>query len=76
MKKLQKGASYPAVTDKEVKEQVISFSKSLSEQQIIVSKLDPLAEETKKLENIYKQKLANSEEFKKSIPRKAFRGEL
>ena len=76
MKKLQKGASYPAVTDKEVKEQVISFPKSLTEQQIIVSKLDALSEETKKLENIYKQKLANLEELKKSILKKAFSGRL
>ena len=63
-------------TYKEVKEQVILFPKSLAEQQIIVSKLDSLAEETKKLENTYKQKLANLEELKKSILKKAFSGEL
>ena len=76
MKKLQKGASYPAVTDKEVKEQVISFPKSLLKQRTIVAKLDSLSEETKKLENIYKQKLTNLEELKKSILKKAFSGEL
>jgi type I restriction enzyme S subunit len=76
MKKLQKGASYPAVTDKEIKEQVIAFPKSLLEQHNIIDKLDSLAEETKKLENIYKQKLANLEELKKSVLKKAFSGEL
>ncbi len=39
MEKLQKGASYPAVTDTEVKEQIISYP-PLPEQQRIVSVLD------------------------------------
>ena len=54
----------------------LPFSKSIAEQQRIVAKLDTLSEETKKLENIYKQKLANLEELKKSILKKAFSGEL
>ncbi len=49
---------------------------SLSEQQSIVSKLDALSQETKKLEAIYTQKLADLEELKKSILAKAFNGEL
>lgn len=49
---------------------------SLSEQKLIVSKLDKLSIETKKLEVIYKQKLADLEELKKSILKKAFNGEL
>jgi type I restriction enzyme S subunit len=40
MEKLQKGASYPAVTDSEVRNQVISFPKSLPEQHRIVAILD------------------------------------
>ncbi|MEI7513685.1 MAG: restriction endonuclease subunit S, partial [bacterium] len=40
MEKLQKGASYPAVTDSEVKGIYIPFPKSLKAQQIIVAKLD------------------------------------
>ena len=40
MGKLQKGASYPAVTDAEVKSIIISFPKSLHEQLRIVSILD------------------------------------
>lgn len=40
MEKLQKGASYPAVTDNEVRDQFIQFPKSLPEQQRIVTILD------------------------------------
>lgn len=49
---------------------------SLSEQKSNVAKLDALSAETKKLEAIYKQKLANLEELKKSVLKKAFAGEL
>ncbi len=76
MEKLQKGASYPAVTDSEVKRQIISYPKSLIEQQTIVTKFDVLSVEIKKLEAIYQQRLADLEELKKSILQKAFSGEL
>jgi type I restriction enzyme S subunit len=49
---------------------------SLSKQKSIVTKLDALSVETKKLEAIYKQKLADLEELKKSVLNKAFSGEL
>lgn len=76
MEKLQKGASYPAVTDSEVKGIYISFPKSLKEQQAIVQKLDALSSETKRLEAIYRQKSLDLEELKKSVLQKAFNGEL
>lgn len=76
MEKLQKGASYPAVTDSEVKGIYISFPKSLKEQQTIVQKLDALFTETKKLEAIYQQKINDLEELKKSVLQRAFAGEL
>ena len=76
MEKLQKGASYPAVTDGEVKGIIISFPKSITEQKTIVKKLDLLSEQTKKLEVIYKKKLTDLEELKKSVLKKAFSGEL
>jgi len=76
MEKLQKGASYPAVTENEVKHVIIPFPKSLSEQQSIVQKLDALSAETKKLEAIYQKKLEDLEELKKSILQKAFTGQL
>lgn len=76
MEKLQKGASYPAVTDGEVRRQIIPYPKSLIEQQTIITKFDALSAETKKLEAIYQQKLDDLEELKKSILQKAFNGEL
>jgi len=54
----------------------VNYPKSLIEQRAIVAKLDALSAETKKLEAIYQQKLANLEELKKSVLRKAFRGEI
>jgi type I restriction enzyme S subunit len=72
MEKLQKGASYPAVTDNEVKGIYIQFPKSLNDQEIIVKKLDQLSEQTKRLESIYQAKLSAIEELKKSILSKAF----
>ena len=47
-----------------------------SEQKLILKKLDNLSVETKKLEKIYEQKLADLEELKKSVLSKAFQGEL
>jgi type I restriction enzyme S subunit len=49
---------------------------TLKTQQSIVQKLDALNAETKKLENIYQQKINDLEELKKSILQKAFSGEL
>jgi type I restriction enzyme, S subunit len=49
---------------------------SISNQKQIVAKLDALSAETKKLETIYRQKLASLEELKKSILAKAFSGAL
>ncbi|MEO8514440.1 MAG: restriction endonuclease subunit S [Ignavibacteria bacterium] len=48
----------------------------LKKQQSIVKKLDVLLAETKKLEAIYKQKISDLEELKKSVLQKAFNGEL
>jgi len=48
----------------------------LQVQKAIVTKLDSLTTETQKLETIYKKKLANLDELKKSILEKAFAGEL
>lgn len=76
MEKLQKGASYPAVTDGEVRRQIIHYPKSLIEQEAIVTKIDAFSAETKKLEAIYQQKLTDLEELKKSVLHKAFNGEL
>ncbi|MFA4955428.1 MAG: restriction endonuclease subunit S [Candidatus Methanoperedens sp.] len=49
---------------------------SITEQQSIVFKLDSISQETKKLETIYQKKLADLEELKKSLLKKAFEGKL
>ncbi len=49
---------------------------SLVEQQEIVNKVEAISAETKKLENIYRQKINDLDELKKSILQKAFNGEL
>lgn len=49
---------------------------TLDEQKEIVTKLDALSAETKKLEEIYKHKLALLDELKKSLLQQAFTGQL
>lgn len=48
----------------------------IKEQQKIVAQLDELQEQTKKLEQIYEQKIKDLDELKQSILQKAFNGEL
>jgi len=48
----------------------------LAEQKVISKKLDAFSVETKKLEKIYEQKLADLDELKKSVLSKAFHAEL
>lgn len=76
MESQQKGASYPAVTDADVRSLTIVYPKSIVEQKKIISQLETLSTEIKKLEAIYTQKLADLEELKKSVLKKAFSGEL
>jgi type I restriction enzyme, S subunit len=75
MKILQKGASYPAVTDSEIKNQSL-FLPTISKQLAIFKKLDTLSKKTRLLEKIYIQKLNDLEKLKQSILQKAFIGEL
>ncbi|MCF8348667.1 MAG: restriction endonuclease subunit S, partial [Bacteroidales bacterium] len=76
MEKLQRGASYPAVTDNDVKSILFRFPTSKQDQQTIVHQLDALRAETKRLEAIYQKKIVALEELKKAVLQKAFRGEL
>ncbi|MFA5831130.1 MAG: restriction endonuclease subunit S [Candidatus Paceibacterota bacterium] len=50
------------------------FLPTLPEQKAIVARLDTLSDKTKKLEEIYRQKLCNLEELKKSVLKSAFAG--
>ena len=72
--KLAKGVK-PGINRNEVYSIEVQIP-SLSEQRAIVAKLDALSAETKKLEAIYQQKLADLDELKKSVLKKAFNGEL
>lgn len=69
-------ATLPIINKGKWETLTVRFPKSLKEQQIIVSKLDALREQTIKLEAVYTQKLQDLEELKKSVLQKAFAGEL
>jgi type I restriction enzyme S subunit len=69
------GTSIPQLTVPMVKDYNIPLP-PLSEQKAIVQRLDALRAETQRLESIYRDKLLNLEELKKSILQKAFSGEL
>ena len=70
------GATVLGIKARLLKKIGIYFPKTLTEQRAIVSKLDTLSRESKKLEAIYQQKLTDLEELKRSILQKAFNGEL
>jgi len=70
------GATVLGIKSRLLKKIEIDFPNSIEEQKQIVEKLDTLSAETKKLEAIYTQKLADLEEMKKSILQKAFSGQL
>lgn len=68
-------AAQPDITHTIFKIQKIEIP-PISEQKLIVKKLNALSVETNKLEAIYKQKLSDLEELKKSVLSKAFSGRL
>jgi len=70
------GATVQGIKSKLLKKIKIYVPNTITEQQSIVSKLDALSAETKKLEVIYEKKLTDLEELKKSILQKAFEGKL
>jgi len=69
-------AAQPVISNSSLKDVLLQFPKSKSEQQSIVQNLDALSAQTKKLEAIYQQQLNDLDELKKSILQKAFQGEL
>jgi len=70
------GAAQKNTSTRKIKDIKINFPKSSMEQKAIVKKIDALSLETKKLEKIYEQKLADLEELKKSVLQRAFTGKL
>ena len=75
-KRMSGAVGHKRVSKEFIEESILPFPKSLSEQKFIVKKLDALSAETKKLEAIYKKKLEDLEELKKSVLKMAFNGEL
>lgn len=76
LNKYTKGAAIKNVVSVKILKEIRLFVPKIQQQKSIVAKLDALSAETKKLEAIYKQKLADLEELKKSVLKKAFNGEL
>ena len=75
MDSLQRGASYPAVSDRDIKEHIIYFP-PLPEQKRIVAILDKVSANTTSLVRIGEQKLNHLAELKQSLLQQAFTGEL
>ncbi len=71
-----KGSGVPNLHLEEIREVVISFPKTLAEQNAVASKLDGLNKETQRLESIYQKKHAALDSLKKSLLHQAFNGEL
>jgi type I restriction enzyme S subunit len=71
----QTGIGVPHISGKQITDFKF-FRPPIHEQQFIVRRLDALRAETQKLESVYRQKLSDLEELKKSLLEKAFRGEL
>lgn len=69
------GATIKNVSLKTMREFIVPLP-SLTQQQVIVQKLDALSDETKKLKAIYEQKIKDLDELKKSVLHKAFSGKL
>lgn len=74
-KHLSSGAIVKNISGDLVKKTILPIP-PLPEQHRIVSKLDALSTETKKLEAVYRKKLADLDELKKALLQKAFQGEL
>ena len=70
------GATRQALTKTGLEQFEVYIPKTLEEQQKIVTQLDELQEQTKKLEQIYEQRIKDLDELKQSILQKAFNGEL
>ncbi|MBX7042141.1 MAG: restriction endonuclease subunit S [Ignavibacteria bacterium] len=76
LQKLGKGSAQDNINLGTFENQFFPFPKDVSEQHSIVRKLDALRAETTKLETIYRKKIEDLEELKKSILQRAFEGGL
>jgi type I restriction enzyme S subunit len=72
----KQGATRQAITKVQLENFYISYPKEIEEQEKVVQNINLIKAETKKLEAIYTQKVADLEEMKKSVLQKAFSGQL
>jgi type I restriction enzyme, S subunit len=75
MEKLQRGASYPAVTDSDIKDQLFSFPSSQYEQNRIVQLLDHACSAINKATANVESNLQNSKDLFKGYLRNAFKAQ-
>ena len=71
-----KGVGVPNLHLEEIREVVLSFPASLTEQDRVLDSLESLQAETQHLESLYQQKLTALEALKKSLLHQAFSGAL
>jgi len=70
------GAAQPKLNQKALNSIPVPIPSSIEARAKVVSNIESLSAETKRIENIYNKKVADLEELKKSILQKAFNGEL
>ncbi len=70
--KRTRGTANKNLVINDIKEIEIHFPKSLGEQRAIVQRLEGLSKETRRLEAVYRQKMEDVEELRKSVLREAF----
>jgi len=76
LRKYARQTAQPVISNSSIKNVLLVFPESLSEQKKIFEKLDELNMHCRESEEKYCQKLTSLEELKKSILQKAFAGEL
>lgn len=72
IKKHVSGAAQPQLPIKTLVNFTFHLPKSLAEQRLIVQRLDGLAKETRRLEEVYEKKMEDVEELRKSVLKEAF----
>jgi type I restriction enzyme S subunit len=70
------GSTRQAITKTQIEEFEVSYPENLEDQQNLLSSLYSLEEKTNDIQRIYRKKLLDLDELKKSILQKAFSGEL
>lgn len=72
-KSMNRGTTIPSLVKSELHAIIVSFPRNIEVQKLIVDRLITLESKTKKLENIYTQRIKDLEELKKSILEKTFK---